>query len=104
MKKSKLFLYGDTENGWGIAIAEAMASECVVLAYDLPVYKEIYEDSIIYVPWRNISKFAESILTLLSNEQLLCEMGKQSRFFVGRYDWDNIALGELKNISNEISE
>jgi glycosyltransferase involved in cell wall biosynthesis len=104
MKKSKLFLYGDTENGWGIAIAEAMASKCVVLAYDLPVYKEIYEDSIVYVPCRNINKFAGAILNLLSNEQLIREMGERSRVFVSRYDWDCIALGELKNISKIISQ
>jgi len=103
MKQSKLFLYGDTENGWGIAIAEAMASKCVVLAYDLPVYKEVYGDSIIYVPWRNINKFAGSILRLLSNENLIHEMGERSRVFVSKYDWDRIAIGELKNISNVIS-
>lgn len=103
MKKSKLFLYADTENGWGIAIAEAMASKCVVLAYDLPVYKEIYEDSIVYVPCRNINKFAEAILTLLSNEQLVREMGERSHAFVSRYDWDSIAQGELKNILRVMS-
>jgi len=102
MKQSKLFLYGDTENGWGIAIAEAMASKCVALAYDLPVYKEVFGDSIIYVPWRNINKFAEAILNLLSNEKLIHEMGEQSRVFVSKYDWDRIALGELRNISSII--
>jgi glycosyltransferase involved in cell wall biosynthesis len=103
MKKSKLFLYGDTENGWGIAIAEAMASKCTVLAYDLSVYKEVFEDSIVYIPWRNIPKFAETILDLLSDEQLINEMGERSYTFVSKYDWDHIALGELKNIDKVLT-
>jgi len=103
MKQSNLFLYADTENGWGIAIAEAMASKCVVVAYDLPVYKEVFSDAILYVPLRNINKYAEVILNLLNNEKLVREMAERSRIFVSKYDWDRIALGELRNINNVIS-
>jgi glycosyltransferase involved in cell wall biosynthesis len=103
MKQSKLFLYADTENGWGIAIAEAMASKCVVVAYDLPVYREVFSDAILYVPLSNINKYAEVILNLLNNEKLVREMAERSRIFVSKYDWDRIALGELRNISNVIA-
>jgi glycosyltransferase involved in cell wall biosynthesis len=103
MKQSKLFLYADTENGWGIAVAEAMASKCVVIAYDLPVYKEVFRDAIIYVPLRNLEKFTEAVLTMLSNEKLVHKMAERSRVFVTKYDWDPIALGELRNISSVVS-
>ncbi len=103
MKQSKLFLYADTENGWGIAVAEAMASKCVAIAYDLPVYKEVFNGAIVYVPLRNINKFAEAVLSLLSNERLIHKMAEQSRTFISKYDWDLIASGELKNIRGVIS-
>lgn len=100
MKQSKLFLYLDNENGWGIAVAEAMCSKCVVVAYDLQVYREVFGDGILYVPLRNISKFGETITELLSNEDLVKKLGEQSRTIICKYDWDKIAFAEEINIKN----
>lgn len=100
MKQSKMFLYPDVENGWGIAAAEAMCSKCVVVAYDLPVYQEVFGEGAIYVPLKNISRFAEAVLNLLHNEELASELGKRSRILVDKYDWDKIALAEKINIEN----
>ena len=98
MKQSKIFLYPDTENGWGIAAAEAMCSKCAVVAYDLPVYREVFGAGAIYGPLKNISKFAEVVLNLLYNEELASELGERSRILVDKYDWDKIASVEMSNI------
>lgn len=98
MKQSKIFLYPDTENGWGIAAAEAMCSKCPVIAYDLPVYREVFGDGVIYVPLKNISKFSEAVLNLLYDEMLIRKLGKRSRDIVEKYDWDKIASTELVNL------
>lgn len=98
MKQSKIFLYPDTENGWGIATAEAMCSKCAVIAYDLPVYREVFGGGVIYVPLKNTSRFAEVVLNLLYNGELTKEQGERSRAVVDKYDWDKIALVEMINI------
>lgn len=100
MKQSKIFLYPDTENGWGIAAAEAMCSKCAVVAYDLPVYREVFGEGATYVPLKNISRFAEVVLNLLYNEELANELGQRSRILVDKYDWDKIALAERIKIEN----
>ena len=43
IQKSKIFLFPSIEEGWGIAIAEAMTLGALVIAYDLPVYREVFE-------------------------------------------------------------
>lgn len=103
MKSSKLFLYADTENGWGMAIAEAMCCRCPAIAYDLPVYREAFGDTIDLVPLKDIQGFSERIIDLLLNEALLKEKGKRSRAMVEKYDWEKIACRELKIIQDHFS-
>lgn len=43
IKGSKVFLFPSHEEGWGIAIAEAMACEIPVVSWDLPVFKEVFD-------------------------------------------------------------
>jgi glycosyltransferase involved in cell wall biosynthesis len=40
--RSKLFVFPSVEEGWGIAIAEALAVGTPVVAYDLPVYSTVF--------------------------------------------------------------
>ena len=104
MKSSKLLLYADSENGWGIAIAEAMCSKCAVIAYDLPVYREVFGDGILLVPLKNVSKFADVVVDLLFNESLRRKLGERSRTIVEKYDWGKIALAEMVNIQNMLED
>lgn len=103
MKSSKLFLYADTESGWGMAIAEAMCCRCPVIAYDLPVYQEAFGDAILLVPLKDISGFSERIINLLLNEDLQKEIGERSCAIVEKYDWEKIASRELKIIQDHFS-
>lgn len=46
ISRSKLFVFPSREEGWGIAIAEALICGTPVLAYKLPVYKPVFGSSI----------------------------------------------------------
>lgn len=48
LKKSKYFLFPSYEEGWGIALAEALYCECLCLCYELPHYRFIFGDFPIY--------------------------------------------------------
>jgi glycosyltransferase involved in cell wall biosynthesis len=93
MKSSKILLYPDHEAGygWGIAIAEALACGIPVIAYNLPVYREVYEDKICLVkPW-DIDEFAKKVINLLKDDEKRRRLGEIGREYVKKYDWDIVA-------------
>jgi glycosyltransferase involved in cell wall biosynthesis len=98
MKSSKVLLYPDHEAGygWGIAIAEALACGIPVVAYDLPVYRELYGDKVCLVkPW-DIDSFSRKVTTLLKDDKKRQELGEKGRDYVKKYDWNLIAEDLLK--------
>jgi glycosyltransferase involved in cell wall biosynthesis len=49
-KASRVFLMPSRQESWGIVIAEALACDVPVVAYDLPAYRPIFGGLIDYVP------------------------------------------------------
>lgn len=84
---AKMLLYMDTENGWGIAAAEAMAAGIPVIAFDLPVYREVFPGAIVLVPLRDTGAVASEVLHLLDNPQLRRELATKGRGVVRQYGW-----------------
>jgi glycosyltransferase involved in cell wall biosynthesis len=95
VKCSKVFVFPSHEEGWGIAIAEAMACGLPVVAYDLPVYLEVFPEGMLMVPINNIRRFSEEVLSLLANEEKRHVLGKKGRALVSIYDWNQVAAKEL---------
>ena len=98
VKSSKVFISPSHEEGFGIAILEAMACGLPVVAWDLPVYREVFPKGIIRVPENDISRFASVIIELLEDEnkrKLLVEDAKNQ---AKEYDWNEIAEREIRLI------
>lgn len=95
VKSSKVFVFPSHEEGWGIAIAEAMACGLPAVAYDLPVYLEVFPEGMLMVPINNIKRFSDEILSLLANEEKRYVLGKKGRALVSIYDWNQVAAREL---------
>ena len=49
-KAGRIFLMPSRQESWGIVIAEALACDVPVVAYDLPAYRAIFGNLIDYVP------------------------------------------------------
>jgi glycosyltransferase involved in cell wall biosynthesis len=102
---SKVFVFPSYLESWGIAIAEAMACGLPVVAYNLPVYKEVFEDKLVTVPVGDVDAMAKQVIYLLENPEIARKIGEANREFVKKkYDWKTVAEKELSAISNLINK
>lgn len=99
----KIGVHPSYEEGWGTAICEIMACGLPVVAWDLPVYENIYPKGILKAPLKNVTIFSKHILELLGGEQLYYKTSQDAQEVALKYDWDKIAINEMK-ILEEISE
>jgi len=93
---SKIFVCPSFYESWGIVIAEAMAYGLPVVAYDLPIYESIYENNILKIPIGNINQFADIVLKVINNPQMMEKMGRKGKKFIQKYDWDKICEREIE--------
>jgi glycosyltransferase involved in cell wall biosynthesis len=98
VKSSSIFVFPSHEEGWGIAITEAMACKLPVVAYNLPVYKEIFGQDIITVRLKDFESFSNEIVNLLDDEGKRKILGEKGRARVTMYDWTIVAADELSLI------
>lgn len=66
LRRATLFVAPSREEGWGIAVGEALTAGTPVLAYDLPAYRYL-GDAIQRVPVGDTRAFVESTLELLED-------------------------------------
>lgn len=99
LKSGKVFLLPSHEEGWGIAIAEAMACGLPVVSWDLPVYEEIFENKTHQINENNIESFAQKVVELLKDDATREKMAAAGKEFVKKYSWDKVAEREFEIIS-----
>lgn len=96
LKSGKMFLFPSHEEGWGIAVAEAMASELPVVSWDFPVYQDVFETYTIRVEENNIELFAEKVIELLSDDEKRVKYGSEGYKFIHKYSWDMVTEKETR--------
>lgn len=94
IKESRILFAPSHEEGWGIAVCEAMAAKIPVVAYDLPAYRKIYAGAYLAVPCFDHDRFAKSVVELLDDETRYGELKKRSEACSRQYDWDQIAADD----------
>ncbi|MEK9155711.1 MAG: glycosyltransferase family 4 protein [Patescibacteria group bacterium] len=102
LKSSQVFVFPSHEEGWGIAIAEAMACGVPVVAWNLPVYHSIFGSRITAVKENDIDSFAQAVINLLTDNQQAKGFGDNGHNFTRRYSCDNLAVAEKRMISRLI--
>jgi glycosyltransferase involved in cell wall biosynthesis len=92
---SRVFIFPSYLEGWGTAITEAMFCGLPVIAYDLPVYKEVFGNKLITVPVGDVNAMAEQVIFLLNNPERAQEIGNSNKEFIKRYSWEEVANKEI---------
>jgi glycosyltransferase involved in cell wall biosynthesis len=104
VKSCRVFIFPSHEEGWGIAISEAMACGLPVVAYDLRVYHYIFKDSIVTVPMGDYQSFAKEIINLLDNTESRNILLNRASAHVQSTDWSNVSAKQLSLIKNALKK
>jgi glycosyltransferase involved in cell wall biosynthesis len=98
LKSSKVFIFPSLFEGWGIAVAEALACGLPVVAYDVPALRENFGGckSVFLVSVKNFGEMFSKILRILDmSEKDLRKLGSFSRQYSKRFVWEEVAKKDL---------
>lgn len=97
LKNSIAFVYPSLSEGFGLQGLESMAAGTLVLASDIPVFKEIYKDNVLYFNPFDFSSIQNCIQEAIRMEtkrrERLIQKGQK---FIKRYSWPKMAKQTLK--------
>jgi len=100
LAQARVGLSLSSEEGWGLAVNEYLACGLPVVAYDLPVFQEVFPNCLENVPLGDWKKAADQILELLNNPVLRQNRGHAGREFIQRYDYREMAREELATLES----
>ncbi|MEO6760876.1 MAG: glycosyltransferase family 4 protein [Candidatus Saccharimonadales bacterium] len=90
LSSAKIFLCPDHENGWGLAVCEAMALGLPVVSYDLDIFGEVYKKGFRSAPLFDTVSFANKLLELLDNEPLRRKIAKEAIDQASQFDHQRV--------------
>jgi glycosyltransferase involved in cell wall biosynthesis len=89
LESSRILVFPSNREGNPIVPLEAMARGMPVVAYNLPVFEEMYKDKgIITVPRGDVRSFAEKVLELLDDATLYERISMEASNIASQFDWD----------------
>jgi glycosyltransferase involved in cell wall biosynthesis len=97
---AKAFVSPSREEGWGIAVSEALAAGTEVVCYDLAVYSEIHSAGRLHlVPVGDVEAFATTVVEVLRGSRPPRNVGEEVTGKAGgglARTWQAIAASELE--------
>ena len=97
---AKLLVFPSFYEGFGIPPLEAMFCECPVIASNIPVIKELYGDSVLYINPFNIDSIKDKIELLLIDDKLRRKIIEKSLKKIKKFSWIKSGAKVLDVIKN----
>ena len=98
LKSAKCFVIPSHYESFGQVAVEAMACGLPVVAYDLPIFREVFPKGMRKVPLEDIEAFSAEVVALLDDPAKRAADAVESLAVAAGFDWKAIAAGELKLI------
>lgn len=103
LKSSKTFIFPSLFEGWGIAVAEALACGLPIVAYNIPALREVFGKckSVYLAPVKDVRRMSSIVLKILNLSEN--EWGKFSSFskkFAKQFRWERVAQKDLEVLKN----
>ena len=95
LKAAKVFVMPSHYESFGQVAVEAMACGLPVVAYDLPIFREIFPEGMHKVPLEDVDAFASEVLALLDDPAKRGADVATCLKTAARFDWKAVAAGEL---------
>jgi len=99
LKASKIFIFPSLFEGWGIAVAEALACGLPILTYDIPALREVFGKckSVFLVPVKDVESMASTVLRVFNgSSNKLAELSYCSKVYSKQFCWQKIAEKDLE--------
>jgi glycosyltransferase involved in cell wall biosynthesis len=97
MKQSRIFLFPSYEEGWGIALHEALYCGLSIICYNLPAFS-IFKDYLHICQIGNWQAMASQTIKLINSNQN--PQQNKSIKFAGKFTWENIAINDINFLSS----
>jgi glycosyltransferase involved in cell wall biosynthesis len=94
------FVFPSLYEGFGIPVAEAMASGTPVVCSDIPVLREVGEGSALFAKAEKSEDFARNIDKLLTDSDLRANLSEKGKVAVRKFSWRKTAEKTLKIYKN----
>lgn len=95
LKEARVMFAPSHEEGWGIAVCEAMGAGLPVVAYDLAAYRKIYAGAYEGVECFDHESFARKLVAVLEGGERFAALKAAGLGAAGKYDWAAIAERDL---------
>ena len=94
-QEAEAFVFPTLSEGFGLPGLEAMAAGCPVICSDIPVLKEIYQDSAVYFDPLNSFDMVDKIKNFLLDKNLKIKFSRLGLKLVKKYSWNKLARETL---------
>ncbi|MBI3558992.1 glycosyltransferase [Candidatus Gottesmanbacteria bacterium] len=91
LKLSKIFLFPSHEEGFGLAPLEGQSFGLPVVAWNLPIYKEIFPQGMILIKENSFNNFTTTIIELLTKNDYHKKVSLEAYENSQRFSWEKYA-------------
>ncbi|MDA9698340.1 glycosyltransferase family 4 protein, partial [Candidatus Pelagibacter sp.] len=95
-KKASLYVSVSLFEGFGLTLLEAMRMGCPVLCSNIPTFREIFNNSCIFVNPKNTENIRKKLERVLKSKKEQKKLIQKGFITVSKYNWDRCILETAK--------
>ena len=90
-QQAELLVFPSLSEGFGIPILEAFSCGCPVVASDIPVFREVAENAVLYFDPNSASELATRVTELLDSKDLRDKLSLEGKLQNAHFSWERCA-------------